>query len=252
MTWLKQITVGMPVVASDGPVGSVASVPRVDLGDPSAPAEIIVLANQDNAGPGVEEFLRVTRDMIERVETRALVLNVTRREVPRASAAVAAAHSLRGNGSSLQLPVVEEQLNVRTRVVELGHVTVRKRVDEYLDERVVELTHQEVEIDRVPVNRVIPDMIVPYMDGDTYVVPVIEEEIVVERRLRLKEELRIRRVVARHEETLHTPFYRERVSVEEHWHNRAQSDAATPSPSDGSAETVAADTTTSITPARSV
>ena len=50
MNWLARLTVGMHVDATDGPIGSVASVPRVDLGDPSAPAEVIVLASQANAG----------------------------------------------------------------------------------------------------------------------------------------------------------------------------------------------------------
>ncbi len=53
MSWLSQLTVGMPVIALDGPVGSIASIPRVDLEDPTSQADIIVLANQDNAGPGV-------------------------------------------------------------------------------------------------------------------------------------------------------------------------------------------------------
>jgi uncharacterized protein (TIGR02271 family) len=223
MTWLSQLEVGMPVVATDGPVGSVASVPRVDLGDPSAPAEIIVLASGDNAGPGVEEFLRLRRDMIARVQGREIYLNVARRDVPRASAAVAAAHRLNGGEERLTIPLVEEQLDIATRVVELGHVTVRKKVDEFLDERAVTLRHQEVEVERVPVDQLVPELIQPYMDGDVYVVPVIEEEVVIERRLRLKEELRIRRVLGQHDETLQTPFRRERVSIEEHWLDGRQS-----------------------------
>jgi stress response protein YsnF len=54
------------------------------------------------------------------------------------------------------------------------------------------------------------------MDGDVYVVPVIEEEIVISTRLRLKEELRVHRYVAERDETIQTPFRRERLVVEEH------------------------------------
>lgn len=222
MSWLSRLTVGMHVHATDGPVGSVASVPRVDLNDPSAPAEVIVLASQANAGPGVEDFLRVTRDMIDRVERNELYLNVSRHEVPRASQAVSdVMRGLRSSERRLTIPLVEEQLDVEKRVVELGYIQVRKKVEEFLDERSINLRHQQVEVDRVPIDRVIPEMIEPYMDGDVYVVPVIEEEVVVTRQLRLREELRIRRSVGEHPEMIQTPFRRERVDVQEHWYDRS-------------------------------
>jgi uncharacterized protein (TIGR02271 family) len=226
MSWLTGLTVGMPVYATDGLLGSVASAPRVDLGDPSAPAEVIVLATTANAGPGVEEFLRVRREMVERLHGGELRLNVPRRDVPRASAAVSAAQRLNGDTSSFTIPVVEEVLSTQTRVVELGHVSIRKKVDEYLDERSVPLRHQEVQVERVPIDRIVPELLQPYMDGDVYVVPVIEEEVVVQRQLRLKEELRIRRVVGEHSTTVQTPYRRERVLVEEHWLDGRVTDAA--------------------------
>jgi stress response protein YsnF len=220
VSWLSRLEVGMQVYATDGLLGSVASVPRVDLGDPSAPAEVIVLASQDNAGPGVEEFRRVSREMIERVEATAVYLNESRASVPAASAAVSAAHRRLHEGEQqLNIPIVEEQVEVDTRIVELGHVTVQKKVDEFLDERSVSLRHQQVEIERVPVDRIIDEIIEPYLDGDVYVVPIIEEEIVVTRRLRLKEELRVQRTIGHHEESLQTPFRRERVVVTEHWYD---------------------------------
>jgi uncharacterized protein (TIGR02271 family) len=236
VSWLSRLDVGMTVHATDGPLGSIASVPRVDLGDPSAPAEVIVLASGSNAGPGVEEFRRVTRDMISRVDERNVYLNLARAEVPRASAAVAAAHRRLPEGSErFTIPLAEEEIDIATRVVELGYLRIQKKVDEYLDERVVPLRHQEVQVERVPVNEVIPEMIAPYMDGDVYVVPVIEEEVIVTRQLRLREELRIRRTVGEHEETIQTPFRKERVRVEEHWHTNGdagQRDADRPAQPD--------------------
>lgn len=229
MSWLSRLHVGMSVQAEDGLLGSIASVPRVDLGDPSAPAEVIVLALQENAGPGVEEFRRVTRDMVDRVESDTLYLNLPRQAVPRASEAVASAHRrLRVEPSHISIPLVEEQVEIDTRVVELGYVQVRKRVDEFMDEQVVPLRFQEVEVERVAVDRVVPEVIEPYMDGDVYVVPVIEEEVVVTRQLRLKEELRIRRQVGQQDETIRTPFRRERVSVDQHWYDDSSTPVASP------------------------
>ena len=101
----------------------------------------------------------------------------------------------------LRIPVVEEQLTVGTRVVETGRgVRIHKRISEQpvvIDERLV---RDEMEIERVPVDRIVAleDKPATRYEGDTLVVPVFEEVLVVERRLRIKEELRITRI--RHEE----------------------------------------------------
>jgi stress response protein YsnF len=212
----------MPVHATDGAVGSITSIPRVDLADPTSPAQVLVLANSETAGPGVEEFLRVTHDMVDRIENSTLYLNVRRIEVPPASAAVSATQRLKGGEESFAIPVFEEQMGFQTRVVDLGHVHIQKKVEELVDERTLSLRHQEVQVDHVPVDRIVPEIIEPYMDGDVYVIPVIEEEIVVERRLRLKEFMRVSRTVAEHPETVRTPFLRERVLIEEHWLDRQE------------------------------
>jgi stress response protein YsnF len=218
-SWLSRLALGMPVYAVDGPVGTITSIPRVDLDDPTAPARVILVANQDTAGPGVEEFLQITHDMVERIDNQGVYLSLRRAEVPPASAAVAATQRLRGEGAGegLRIPAYEEQVGYRTRVVNLGHVRIQKKVDQLVDERELALRHQEVEVERVPVDEIVPELIEPYMDGDVYVIPVIEEEIVVERRLRLKELMRVRRTVAEHSEMVRTPYRRERIVVEEHW-----------------------------------
>lgn len=224
MSLLSRVHVGMQVITEDGPLGSVASVPRVDTDDATSQNDVIVLASQDNAGPGVEEFLRVPHTMIDRVEHDALYLNVDRRSVPRASAAVAATHRLKASGSKLTVQAWEEVVDVQPRVVERGVVRIQKKIDEFLDEQTVRLRQNEVQVERVPVDEVISDYIEPYMDGDVYVVPVIEEEIVIQRRLRLKEELRVHRSVVERDETIQTPFRRERVVVTEYRHDAPDDD----------------------------
>jgi uncharacterized protein (TIGR02271 family) len=217
MSWLARLEAGMAVEAADGTLGSIASVPRIDFDDPVAPAEVIVLASQENAGPGVEEFRRVTRDMIDRVEERAIYLNVNRSEVPTASAAVADAHRrLRQSSDHLRIPLVEEEIETNIHVRELGHVEIHKKIDEYLFEGDVPLRFHEVDIERIPIDEVVPDYIEPYMDGDTYVIPVIEEEVVTSTRLRLREEFRVRRTTAEHTEAVRAPYRRERLVINEY------------------------------------
>lgn len=96
------------------------------------------------------------------------------------------------------LPLVEETLLVGKRRVETGKVRVS--VNTAIEERIVRetLRSEKTEIERVAIGREIADgEPTPGMrqepDG-TVVVPVLEEVLVVERRLVLKEEIRIRLV----------------------------------------------------------
>ena len=88
----------------------------------------------------------------------------------------------------------EKQVTGRVRVS-----TVTREHEELVDQ---DLLSERVEIETVPVGRQIDTMPVVREEGDTTVIPVVEEVVVVERRLMLKEEVRIRRVrtTERHEE----------------------------------------------------
>jgi uncharacterized protein (TIGR02271 family) len=91
----------------------------------------------------------------------------------------------------LVLPVLAEALDVQTRRVETGRVRLHKTVqtrEVLVDEP---LLREEVVIERVPVNRVVEGPIPVRYEGDTMIVSVLEEVLVVETRLRLTEELRI-------------------------------------------------------------
>ncbi len=90
------------------------------------------------------------------------------------------------------VPVLAETLQVGKRTVETGRVVIHKTVSER--DEVVEalLARQDVTVERVTVGREIADPPAPRQEGDTWVVPILEEVLVVEKRLVLKEELRIR------------------------------------------------------------
>lgn len=59
-----------------------------------------------------------------------------------------------------------------------------------LDER---LFADEVAVERVPVNRIVDQMPETRQDGDVLIVPVVEEVLTIQKRLLLKEEVRIQR-----------------------------------------------------------
>lgn len=96
----------------------------------------------------------------------------------------------------LVVPVYQEEAWVEKRIVDTGRgVRIHKTVAELpcrIDER---LQRDEVEVTHVPVDRIVALDQAPATryEGDTLVVPILEEVLVVERRLRIKEELRITR-----------------------------------------------------------
>jgi uncharacterized protein (TIGR02271 family) len=95
-------------------------------------------------------------------------------------------------GAPLVLPVIVEELDVHKRQVETGTVRMTKRVQEQevlVDEP---LWRDEVAITRVPVQRVVDGPIPVRVEEDTMIVSLLEEVLVVEKRLLLTEELHIR------------------------------------------------------------
>ena len=91
------------------------------------------------------------------------------------------------------VPVIEEDVKVGKRVVESGRVQIVKHVEErrqLIDEP---LFKHEVEVKRVPINRPIDHVVRPREVGNILIIPVMEEVLVVEKRLILKEELHVRR-----------------------------------------------------------
>ena len=78
--------------------------------------------------------------------------------------------------------------------------TTRER-EQLIDE---ELTHERYEVERVPIGRVVEAAPPVREENGATVLSVVEEIVVVERRLMLKEEVHIRRVrtTERHRETV--------------------------------------------------
>ncbi len=106
----------------------------------------------------------------------------------------------------------EETARVSKEARVSGEVSVSTRTltrDELVSQ---DLAHTHVEVTTVPIGRAV-DAIPPVREeGDVTIFPVMEEVLVVERRLMLKEEVHIRKVrtIERHQETV-TLRYQEAV-----------------------------------------
>lgn len=110
-----------------------------------------------------------------------------------------------GDTAQQRFPVVAEELHVGKQPVDTGRgVRLHKTVS--ADERFVDvpLLQDELVVERVPVGTDIADpddLPQPRYEGDTLVMPVLEEVLVVRKQLRLKEEVR----VTRHRREAHAP-----------------------------------------------
>ncbi len=91
----------------------------------------------------------------------------------------------------LVIPVIEEQVRIGRRVVETGKVRIHKRVTERVEEVSAPVLREEVQVERIAIDRYVDGPIESRMEGDTLVVPVLEEVLVLEKRLVLREEIRI-------------------------------------------------------------
>jgi uncharacterized protein (TIGR02271 family) len=98
------------------------------------------------------------------------------------------------DSETIRIPVIEEDLAIGKREVETGHVHVSVSVNEREELVDVPLTAERVEVERIPVNRIVDAPLEPRYEDDTLVVPVVEERLVVQKQLVLTEEVRIRRV----------------------------------------------------------
>ncbi|WP_437332085.1 DUF2382 domain-containing protein [Sorangium sp. So ce394] len=92
------------------------------------------------------------------------------------------------------MPVVAQELEVKKRTVESGRVRITKQVHERVEAVEEPLVSERVVVERVAIDRVVTEPPATRQEGDTLIVPVVEEVLFVEKRLVLKEELRITRV----------------------------------------------------------
>lgn len=116
--------------------------------------------------------------------------------------------------SVLVVPVIEEEVEVYKRQVTTGRVRLTKNVSHH-DEVIEEpLLHESVEVERVPVNKVLDSPAGVRFEGDTMIIPVMEEQVVVEKRWLLKEEVRVTKQRTQMETSEHVTLREQQVSVE--------------------------------------
>ena len=109
--------------------------------------------------------------------------------------------------------MVAETARVEKRIVE-KITEVRVTTSEHDEAVQAMLMHQDVVVDRVPVGTRVDAVPPVRREGDVVIMPVVEEVLVVEKRLILKEELHIRIDVTTREETRTVRLRREHAEID--------------------------------------
>ncbi len=120
-----------------------------------------------------------------------------------------------GAPEELRVQRVEEELEVGVREREAGSVNVRKNVRTEREEVLVPKRREEVEVERVPAGEGSREALEAEIGEDEFVVQVFEEEIVVSKRIVLKEEIRLRKKVVEDEEIVEVDLRKEEVEIDD-------------------------------------
>ena len=113
------------------------------------------------------------------------------------------------------VPVLAESVMLGKRRVDQGGYRISKHVADRVEAVEVDLVHQDVTVERRPIDRPLAsdESAVPRYEGNTYVIPVVREILVTEKRLVLVEEIRITTTEQHETELQHVTLREEEVAV---------------------------------------
>jgi len=118
-------------------------------------------------------------------------------------------------GGEARVPVLEERVQFGTRVVDLGEIRVHKTVEEREEARRGPLAREDVQIERIRVNRPVDEPEQRRQEGDWLIIPIMEEVFVVQKQLMVTEEIRIRKQLVTEEHEVRETVRRERATIED-------------------------------------
>ncbi len=121
------------------------------------------------------------------------------------------------DANKIVVPVVQEELHVGVRTVDTGRgVRVHKTVSEQVQQIDETLLRQALDVRTVAVDKIVAlnEAPVARQDGDTWIIPIVEEVLVIEKRLRIKEEVHITTTAHREQFTDEVIVRSEHVAIE--------------------------------------
>jgi uncharacterized protein (TIGR02271 family) len=118
-----------------------------------------------------------------------------------------------GLEDELRMQRSEEELGTGVRKRKAGSMNVRKSVRTEREQVRVPRRREEVDVERVPVGREVAEAEIG--EDEEFVVQVFEEEVVVSKRVVLKEEIRLRKRVVEEVEVVEVDLRKEEVEIDD-------------------------------------
>ncbi|MGI8669152.1 MAG: YsnF/AvaK domain-containing protein [Aridibacter sp.] len=116
--------------------------------------------------------------------------------------------------NSMTIPVIQEDIVVDKEIVETGKIKISKNISEHQQTIDMPLMQEKVSVERVAINKFVDTPPEIRHDGDTMIIPVLEEQIVIQKRLVLVEELHVRKQVVEINHTETVVARKENVNIE--------------------------------------
>jgi uncharacterized protein (TIGR02271 family) len=97
------------------------------------------------------------------------------------------------------IALAEEEVRLDKRMVTTGKIRVRTNVDVETELAKATLDGETVEVTRIPIDRIVDQAPGIRVEDNVTIIPVLEEVLIVEKRLVLKEEVHIRKLATTEE-----------------------------------------------------
>lgn len=117
-------------------------------------------------------------------------------------------------GEEIIIPVLKEELQIDKEVIETGRVHIIKKITEEKNTVEVPIKYTEVNVERKPKNEYVDanHQAIRY-EGDTIIVSVLKEVVVVQKKILLVEELHINKTQHQETHTEEVTLKSEQISV---------------------------------------
>lgn len=92
-----------------------------------------------------------------------------------------------------KIPIIQEQVKVGKKTVQTGKMRIKKKVSEHEELVNTTLQQDEIDVERVPVNKVLDTPPPVRYEGDTMIIPVLKEVAVIQKKFMLVEEIHVKK-----------------------------------------------------------
>lgn len=115
---------------------------------------------------------------------------------------------------AVSINAIEEKVTVQKQIVEKGKVRIVKKVNEEDETVTIPVATEEVKVEKIPINQIVENAPAVRYEGDTMIIPVVKEVIIIEKKLMLVEEVHVTKHTLHMQDQRTIPLRKEEVIVE--------------------------------------